>query len=72
MRSNGTQTVAACVYEKNYDSKSGDTRIEETLHLQEDYATFFKRDPKHKGMLLMISPQDGGVEAIVEVCEKKK
>src|SRR3990172_10262285 len=64
MRSNGTQTVAAFVYEKIYDSKSGDTRIKETLH-QDDYATFFKRDPEHKGMLLMISPQDGGVEAIV-------
>lgn len=71
MRSNGTQTVATFVYEKIYDSKSGDTRIKETLY-QEDYATFFKRDPEHKGMLLMVSPQDGRVEAIVEVCEKKK
>jgi hypothetical protein len=70
MRSNGTQTVAAFVHEDVYDSKSGDTRIKETLY-QEDYATFFKRDPEHKGMLLMISPQDGRVEAIVEVCEKK-
>jgi hypothetical protein len=33
---------------------------------------FFKRDPEHKGMLLMISPQDGRVEAIVEMCKKKK
>ncbi len=56
---------------KIYDSKSGDTTIKETLY-QEDYATFFKRDPEHKGMLLMISPEDGRVEAIVEVCEKKK
>ncbi len=70
MRSNGTQTVAAFVHEKVYDSKSGDTSIKESLY-QEDYATFFKRDPKHKGMLLMISPQDGRVEAIVEVCKKK-
>ena len=70
MRSNGTQTVAAFVHEKIYDSKSGDTRIKESLY-QEDYATFFKRDPEHKGMLLMISPQDGRVEAIVEVCKKK-
>ncbi len=70
MRSNGTQTVAAFVHEKVYDSKSGDTSIKESLY-QEDYATFFKRDPKHKGMLLMISPQDGRVEAIVEVCGKK-
>jgi len=70
MRSNGTQTVAAFVHEKVYDSKSGDTSIKESLY-QEDYATFFKRDPEHKGMLLMISPQDGRVEAIVEVCKKK-
>ena len=70
MRSNGTQTVAAFVHEKIYDSKSGDTRIKESLY-QEDYATFFKRDPEHKGMLLMIRPQDGRVESIVDVCEKK-
>jgi len=70
MRSNGTQTVAAFVREKFYDNKSGDTSIKESLY-QEDYATFFKRDPEHKGMLLMISPQDGRVEAIVEVCGKK-
>lgn len=71
MRSNGTQTVAVFVYEKIYDSKSGDTKVKENLY-QEDYATFFKRDPEHKGMLLMISPQDGRVEATVEVCPKKK
>jgi hypothetical protein len=71
MRSNGTQTVATFSYETIYDSKSGDTRIKETLY-QEDYATFFKRDPEHKGMLLMISPQDGRVEANVEMCEKQK
>jgi hypothetical protein len=71
MRSNGTQTVAAFVHEKVYDSRSGDTRITERLY-QENYATFFKRDPEHKGMLLMMSPQDGRVEAIVELCEKKK
>ncbi len=71
MRSNGTQTVTAFIHEKVYDSKSGDTRIEESLY-QEDFATFFKRDPEHKGMLLMISPQDGRLEAIVELCEKKK
>jgi len=70
MRSNGTQTVAAYVHEKIYDSKSGDTRIKETLY-QDDFAIFFKRDPEHQGMLLMISPQDGRVEAIVAVCEKK-
>lgn len=71
MRSNGTQTVVAYVHETVYDSKSGDTTIKENLY-QEDYATFFKRDPEHKGMLLMISPQDGKIEATVEVCEKKK
>jgi hypothetical protein len=71
MRSNGTQTVAAFIHEKVYDSKSGDTTIKERLH-QEDYATFFKRDPEHKGMLLMISPEDGRVEALVEVCKNKK
>ncbi len=70
LRSNGTQTVSAFVQEKVYDSQSGDTRIRETL-VQEGYAAFFKRDPKHTGMLLMISPQDGRVDAIVEVCEKK-
>jgi hypothetical protein len=71
MRSNGTQSVAAFVQEEFYDTKSGDTSIKETVY-QEDYATFFKRDPEHKGMLLMVSPQDGRVEAIVEVCEKRK
>ena len=71
MRSNGTQSVGAFVQEDFYDTKSGDTSIKETVY-QEEYATFFKRDPEHKGMLLMISPQDGRVEAVVEVCEKKK
>jgi hypothetical protein len=71
MRSNGTQTVVAYVHETVYETKSGDTTIKENLY-QEDYATFFKRDQEHKGMLLMISPQDGKIEATVEVCEKKK
>jgi hypothetical protein len=71
MRSNGTQSVVALAQEEFYDSKSGDTSVKETVY-QEDYATFFKRDPQRKGMLLMISPRDGGVEAVVEVCEKKK
>jgi len=70
MRSNGTQTVAAFVSEKIYDSRSGDTKIKESLY-QEDFATFFKRDPDHKGMLLMISPQDGRVEGVVTACDKK-
>jgi len=71
MRSNGTQSVSAFIQEDSYDTKSGDTSIKETVY-QEDYATFFKRDPEHKGMLLMISPQDGSIEAVVEVCKKKK
>ncbi len=71
MRKNGTQTVATFGYETVYDPKSGDTTITERLY-QEDFATFFKKDPEHKGMLLMISPQDGRVEAIVDVCAKKK
>ena len=71
MRSNGTQTVTALVHEKNYDSKSGDTTIKERIY-QEDYATFFKKDPANEGMLLMVSPQDGRVEAVVSVCEKRK
>ena len=71
MRSNGTQSVSAFLQEDNYDTKSGDTSIKETVY-QENYATFFKRDPEHKGMLLMISPQDGSIEAVVELCKKKK
>lgn len=71
MRSNGTQSVIAFIQEDFYDTKSGDTSIKETVY-QEAYATFFKRDPEHKGMLLMISPQNGSIEAVVEVCEKKK
>ena len=71
MRSNGTQTVATFVRERIYDPKSGDTRVEERLY-QESYATFFKRDPQHHGMLAMMSPRDGRIEAVVEVCEKRK
>ena len=70
-RANGTQTVTAVVLETQYDRKSGDSTIKERQY-DEDYATFFKRDPEHKGMLLMISPQDGRVEATVETCRKKK
>lgn len=71
VRANGTQTIAAFVLETMYDRKSGDTTIKESRY-DEDYATFFKRDPEHKGMLLMVSPQDGRVDAIVELCKKKK
>jgi len=70
-RANGTQTVTAFVLESLYDRESGETTIKERRY-DEDYATFFKRDPERKGMLLMISPQDGRVEATVEVCRKKK
>ena len=70
-RTNGTQSVASFVLETEYDRQSGNTTIKETRY-DEDYATFFKRDPDHKGMFLMVSPQDGRVDAIVEVCRKKK
>jgi hypothetical protein len=69
MRANGTQTVAAFAHEETYDRQSGDTSHKEILY-EENYATFFKRDSANKGMLLMISPQHGGVEAGVEVCKK--
>ena len=71
VRTNGTQTIAAFVLETVYDRQSGETTIKESRY-DEDYATFFKRDPEHKGMLLMVSPQDGRVEAIVETCKRKK
>jgi hypothetical protein len=70
-RVNGTQTVTAFVLESLYNRESGETTIKERRY-DDDYATFFKRDPEHKGMLLMISPKDGRVEATVEVCGKKK
>jgi len=70
-RANGTQTVTAFVLESLYDRESGETTIKERRY-DEGYATFFKRDPERKGMLLMMSPQDGRVEATVEVCRKKK
>jgi len=71
MRANGTQTVSALVHESVYDRQSGDTKTVERPY-DEDYATFFKRAPEHKGMLQMISPQDGTVQAIVEICRKEK
>ena len=71
VRANGTQTIAAFVLEPMYNRKSGETMIKESRY-DEDYAMFFKRDPEHKGMLLMVSPQDGRVEAIVELCRKTK
>ena len=71
MRVNGTQAVSALVHETVYDRKSGDTTIMENAY-DEDFATFFKRAPEHKGMLQMISPQDGSVQAIVEICPRGK
>lgn len=70
-RANGTQTVDAFVLESSYDRKSGETTIEERQY-DDDYATRFKRVLEHKGMLLMVSPRDGQVEATVEICQKKK
>jgi hypothetical protein len=70
VRANGTQTVTAFVLETLYNRESGETTIKERRY-DEDYATFFKRDADHKGMVLMISPKDGRVEAMVEVCRKK-
>jgi hypothetical protein len=69
-RANGTQSVTALVLETVYDRQSGETTIKERRY-DEDYAVFFKRDAEHKGMLVMLSPQDARVEAIVEVCKKK-
>lgn len=72
MRVNGTQTVSALIDETVYNRSSGDTTIVEKPYPDEDFATFFKRDPEHKGMLQMISPRDGSVQAIVEICRNEK
>ena len=71
IRANGTQTVSALVHEKVYNRSSGDTITVENPY-DEDFATFFKRAPEHKGMLEMISPQDESLQAIVEICPKGK
>jgi len=71
VRANGTQTVATFVLEVLYDRKSGETTIKERRYDEGD-AMLFKRSQYHKGMLLMISPKDGQVEATVEICEKRK
>ena len=68
-RANGTQTVDAFVRESAYDRKSGETTIKERKY-DDNYATLFKRAQEHKGMLLMVSPRDGQIEAIVEICKK--
>lgn len=71
MRINGTQTVSALVHETVYNRSSGDTTTVENAY-DVDFATFFKRSPEYKGMPKMISPQDGSVQAIVEICRKDK
>ncbi len=71
IRANGTQTVSALVHETVYNRNSGDTTTVENPY-DEDFATYFKRAPEHKGMLQMISPQDGNLQAIVEICRKDK
>lgn len=71
IRVNGTQTVSALVHETVYNRSSGDTTTVENAY-DVDFATFFKRSPEYKGMLQMISPQDGSVQAIVEICRKDK
>ncbi len=72
MRVNGTQTVSALIYETVYNRQSGDTTTVENAYPDEDFATFFKRAPEYTGMLQMISPRDGSVQAIVEICQKRK
>jgi hypothetical protein len=71
IRVNGTQTVSALVHETLYNRTSGDTTTVENAY-GEDFAIFFKRAPEHEGMLQMISPRDGTVQAIVEICGKRK
>ena len=71
IRANGTQAVSALVYETVYDRSSGDTTIIENPY-EENFAIFFKRDPEHNGRLQMISPRDGTLQAIVEICPKEK
>jgi len=70
-RVNGTQVVEGFVLESSYDRKSGETTVQ-TRQYDEGYATRFKRHAKHKGMLLMVSPKNGQVEATVEICKKNK
>ncbi len=70
-RANGTQTVSAFVLERVYDRKSGNTTWLERLY-DEGYAMRFQRDPDHAGVLFMINPEDGQVEASVGVCQKAK
>lgn len=68
-RVNGTQTVEVFILESAYDRKSGETTIEARPY-DDGYAIRFKRATEQKGMLLMVSPRDGEVEATVEICKK--
>ena len=72
MRINGTQTVSARVHETFYNRETGDTTTVDNAYPDENLATFFKKAPDHKGMLQMISPQDGSLQAIVEICRNDK
>jgi hypothetical protein len=69
-RANGTQTVSAFILASAYDRESGETTIQEDPY-EANFAMRFKRAPEDKGMLLMISPRDGQVEATVEICRKR-
>jgi hypothetical protein len=71
VRANGTQAVSALVRESVYNRRTGDTTIIENPY-EENFAIFFKRDPDHTGMLQMISPRDGSIQAIVDICPKGK
>ncbi|WHZ13665.1 MAG: hypothetical protein OJF52_000499 [Nitrospira sp.] len=71
VRANGTQSVSAFVRESIYDRKSGDMKIRESRY-DDEYAVLFKKDPARKGMLQIVSPEDGKVEATVETCPKRK
>jgi hypothetical protein len=72
MRVNGTQTVSALIRETVYNRQSGDTTTVENAYPDENLATFFKRATEHNGRLQMISPQDGSLQAIVEICPNGK
>ena len=69
-RANGTQTISAFIHQQVYDFLSGDMNTTETRY-DENYAVRFKRDPAHLGMIFLVSPKDGRIEATVEVCEKR-
>ena len=70
-RTNGTQTVDAYVLESSYNRQSGETTTKPRQY-DDGYATLFKRVLEHEGMLVMVSPKDGQVEATVVICPKKK